>query len=51
MALEHKSLGKDTKRIMRAIADLGYTGYVGQEFIPSRDPLESLEQGVKICTV
>ncbi len=37
--------------VMRAIADLGYTGFVGQEFIPSREPLESLEQGVKICTV
>ena len=37
--------------IMRAIADLGYKGFVGQEFIPSREPLESLEQGVKICTV
>ena len=37
--------------IMRAIADLGYTGFVGQEFIPSREPLVSLEQGVRICTV
>jgi hydroxypyruvate isomerase len=37
--------------VMRAIADLGYTGYVGQEFIPSREPLVSLEQGVTICTV
>jgi hydroxypyruvate isomerase len=37
--------------VMRAIADLGYTGYVGQEFIPSREPLVSLEQGVRICTV
>jgi hydroxypyruvate isomerase len=38
--------------IMRAIADSGYTGFVGQEFIPSRkDPLASLAQGVKICDV
>ncbi len=39
--------------IMRAIADLGYTGFVGQEFIPSRgrDPMTSLRQGVEICTV
>jgi hydroxypyruvate isomerase len=39
--------------IMRAIADLGFTGYVGQEFIPSpgRDPMESLRQGVRICDV
>jgi hydroxypyruvate isomerase len=39
--------------IMRAIADLGYTGFVGQEFIPSkgRDPMESLRNGVRICNV
>lgn len=37
--------------IMRAIADLGYAGYIGQEFIPVRDPMESLAQGVRICDV
>ena len=37
--------------IMRAIADKGYTGFIGQEFIPKRDPLVSLAQGVKICDV
>jgi hydroxypyruvate isomerase len=38
--------------IMRAIADTGYTGFVGQEFIPKRpDPLASLKQGVEICSV
>lgn len=38
--------------IMRAIADTGYTGFVGQEFIPKRpDKLASLKQGLQICTV
>ena len=38
--------------IMRAIADTGYTGFVGQEFIPKRpDKLASLKQGVGICSV
>jgi hydroxypyruvate isomerase len=37
--------------IMRAIADLGYTGFIGQEFIPKRDPLTSLAQGFGICEV
>ncbi len=37
--------------VMRAIADLGFKGFVGQEFVPSREPLKSLEQGVMICTV
>jgi hydroxypyruvate isomerase len=39
------------RRIARAIADTGFTGYIAQEFIPRRDPLASLAQGVKICTV
>jgi len=38
--------------IMRAIADTGYQGFVGQEFNPKRpDKLASLKQGVQICTV
>ena len=39
------------KTICRAIADLGFTGYLAQEFIPARDPMTSLRQAVKICTV
>jgi hydroxypyruvate isomerase len=39
-------------RIMRAILDTGFTGYVAQEFVPKRpDALASLRQGVKICDV
>ena len=38
--------------IMRTIADTGYQGFVGQEFIPKRaDKLASLKQGVGICSV
>ncbi len=37
--------------IMRAIAETGFKGHVGQEFIPRRDPLTSLAQSVKICDV
>ncbi|MDF9828574.1 hydroxypyruvate isomerase [Ereboglobus sp. PH5-10] len=37
--------------IMRAIRDTGYRGYIGQEFLPKRDPLTSLAAAVKICTV
>jgi hydroxypyruvate isomerase len=37
--------------IMRAIVATGYKGFVGQEFIPRRDPLVSLKQGVQICDV
>jgi len=37
--------------IMRAIVETGFTGYVGQEFVPTRDPLMSLAQAVRICDV
>ena len=37
--------------IMRAIVETGYTGYVGQEFIPSRTPLMSLREAVHLCDV
>ena len=37
--------------IVRAILATGYQGYLGQEFIPQRDPLTSLAQGFRICDV
>jgi hydroxypyruvate isomerase len=37
--------------IMRAIVETGYDGYVGQEFIPARDPLTSLAEGFRVCDV
>jgi sugar phosphate isomerase/epimerase len=37
--------------IMRTLLDIGYTGFVGQEFIPTRDPAQSLAQAVALCDV
>ena len=37
--------------IVRALIETGYQGYLGQEFIPRRDPLQSLAQGFRICDV
>jgi hydroxypyruvate isomerase len=37
--------------IMRAIADTGYKGYVAHEFVPKKDPIESLAYAVRICDV
>ncbi|MDB6022478.1 MAG: Hydroxypyruvate isomerase [Pedosphaera sp.] len=37
--------------VMKAIIDTGYQGYVGQEFVPVRNPMASLNQAVKICDV
>jgi len=39
------------KPIIEEIARTGYTGYVGQEFIPTRDPLTSLKEAVALCDV
>lgn len=39
------------KPIMEEIARTGYAGYVGQEFIPTGDPLEGLRQAVALCDV
>lgn len=39
-------------RIMKAILDTGFKGYVAQEFVPKRaDALASLRQAVQICDV
>lgn len=37
--------------VMRAILATGYRGFVGQEFIPKRDPLNSLREAIAICDV
>jgi hydroxypyruvate isomerase len=37
--------------IVRAILETGYQGYLGQEYIPAREPLASLAQGFRICDV
>jgi hydroxypyruvate isomerase len=37
--------------VMRKLVAIGYAGYVGQEFIPTRDPLDGLRQAVKLCDV
>ncbi|QDT64138.1 TIM barrel protein [Calycomorphotria hydatis] len=36
---------------MKKLADLGYEGYVGHEFIPTRDQLTGLTEAVTLCTV
>ncbi len=37
--------------IIRAIAETGFQGYVAHEFVPKRDPLESLTYAARICDV
>ncbi|MBI5396456.1 MAG: TIM barrel protein [Verrucomicrobia bacterium] len=37
--------------IMKVLAGIGYKGYVGQEFIPLRDKVTSLNEAVRLCDV
>jgi hydroxypyruvate isomerase len=37
--------------LMKKLLDIGYTGWVGQEFIPTRDALAGLKQAVSLCDV
>jgi hydroxypyruvate isomerase len=37
--------------ICKAIADLGYQGYLSHEYTPTRDPLGTLEKMMRICEV
>ena len=37
--------------ILKALAGTGYKGFVGHEFIPTRDPLAGLTQAVAVCDV
>lgn len=39
------------RTVAKAIADLDYHGYFAHEFIPVRDPMTSLAEAVKLCTV
>ena len=37
--------------IAKAILELGYTGHLAHEFIPTRDPMTSLREAVTLCDV
>jgi sugar phosphate isomerase/epimerase len=37
--------------VMRALVEVGYRGWVGQEFIPTRDPDVGLAEAVAVCDV
>ena len=36
---------------MRTLFEIGYKGWVGQEFIPTRDPAAGLREAVAVCDV
>ncbi|MDB4793350.1 hydroxypyruvate isomerase, partial [bacterium] len=37
--------------VMKALLEIDYKGYIGQEFIPTRDPYEGLAEAVALCDV
>ena len=36
-------------RPLRALLETGYTGYLGQEFVPLGDPIAALKQAFDLC--
>ena len=39
------------RTIAKAIADLNFRGFFAHEFVPLRDPMQSLEEAVRLCAV
>jgi hydroxypyruvate isomerase len=39
------------RAIMKEIVKTGYKGYIGHEFIPTRDALQSLKEAITLCDV
>ena len=39
------------RTVAKAIADLNFQGFMAHEFVPTRDPMTSLAEAVKLCTV
>jgi hydroxypyruvate isomerase len=37
--------------VMRELKKIGYSGFVGHEFIPTRDPVQGLSQAIQLCEV
>lgn len=37
--------------VIRALHETGYRGFVGHEFIPTRNPIEGLVEAIRICDV
>ena len=37
--------------VMEALVDVGYDGFVAHEYIPTRDPMQSLREAVALCDV
>jgi hydroxypyruvate isomerase len=37
--------------IAQTLVDLGYTGFLGHEYTPLRDPLKSLDEAITLCDV
>jgi hydroxypyruvate isomerase len=37
------------RAIMGTLVELGYQGFVGQEFIPTRDPYQGLKEAYEVC--
>ena len=39
------------RRVAQAIVETGFTGFLAHEFVPRRDPLTSLDEAFRLCSV
>ncbi|CAF0883514.1 unnamed protein product [Didymodactylos carnosus] len=39
------------RKMMKTLFDIGYDGYVGHEFIPTREPIEGLKEAMALCHI
>jgi hydroxypyruvate isomerase len=39
------------RAVAEAIVGAGFTGYFAHEFVPTRDPMKSLEEAARLCDV
>lgn len=44
----HQEINYDA--VTQKLLDIGYDGFVAQEFIPTRDPLQGLREGIAACS-
>jgi hypothetical protein len=44
-------LGSNVSYNLKKLVDMGYKGWVGHEFIPTRDAFAGLKQAVTVCDV
>ena len=51
MSVSYTHLDVYKRQVAEAIVGTGFTGYFAHEFVPTRDPMTSLEEAARLCDV